>query len=195
MVFSPSKCCVLRVCRSMNPLIHPMLGQTLQSADDQPYLEFTLSEDLDWRTHILNIRNKTNSALGFVERNLHRCPQKVKDQAYKSLVRPPLECGSTVWDLYRAYPKSCLEQVRRRAARLVPRTYANEKKCVTNALKQLNWPTLEKTRQVAILTLMLPTRPLLIEHQSFIKPRASYPLKFILLKPPRDAYKYNFWQE
>ena len=195
MVFSPSKCCVLRVCRSMNPLIHPMLGQTLQSADDQPYLEFTLSEDLDWRTHILNIRNKTNSALGFVERNLHRCPQKVKDQAYKSLVRPPLECGSTVWDLYRAYPKSCLEQVRRRAARLVPRTYANEKKCVTNALKQLNWPTLEKTRQVAILTLMLPTRPLLIEHQSFIKPRACYPLKFILLKPPCDAYKYNFWQE
>ena len=146
MVFSPSKCCVLRVCRSMNPLIHPMLGQTLQSADDQPYLEFTLSEDLDWRTHILNIRNKTNSALGFVERNLHRCPQKVKDQAYKSLVRPPLECGSTVWDLYRAYPKSCLEQVRRRAARLVPRTYANEKKCVTNALKQLNWPTLEKNK-------------------------------------------------
>ena len=195
MVFSPSKCCVLRVSRSMNPLIHPMLGQTLQSADDQPYLEFTLSEDLDWRTHILNIRNKTNSALGFVERNLHRCPQKVKDQAYKSLVRPPLECGSTVWDLYRAYPKSCLEQVRRRAARLVPRTYANEKKCVTNTLKQLNWPTLEKTRQVAILTLMLPTRPLLIEHQSFIKPRASYPLKFILLKPPCDAYKYNFWQE
>ena len=33
MVFSPSKCCVLRVCRNMNPLIHPMPGQTLQSAD------------------------------------------------------------------------------------------------------------------------------------------------------------------
>ena len=61
-------------------LHHPctMLGQTLQSADHQPYLGVTLSEDLEWRTHILNIRNKTNSALGFVERNLHRCPQKVK---------------------------------------------------------------------------------------------------------------------
>ena len=98
--FSPSKCYVLQVCRSMNPIIHPytMLDQTLQSANHQPYLGVTLSEDLDWRTHILiNIRIKTNSALGFVKKNLHRCPQKVKDQAYKSLVRPTFEYGGTVW--------------------------------------------------------------------------------------------------
>ena len=163
--------------------------------DHQPYLGVTLSADLEWRTLILNIRNNTNSALGFVERNLHRCPQKIKKQAYKSLVRPPLEYGSTVRDPYRAYPKSCLEQVQRRVAHLVPRTYANEKKCVTNALNQLNWPTLEKRRQVAILTLMLPTRPLLIQHQSSIKTRASHPLKFILLEPSCDAYKYRSWRE
>ena len=135
MVFSPSKCYVLQVCRSMNPFIHPysMLDQTLQSANHQPYLGVTLSEDLDWRTHILmNIRIKTNSALGFVKRNLHRCPQKVKDQAYKSLVRPTFEYSGTVWDPYRAYEKSWLEQVQRRATRLVPGTYTNEKGCVTN---------------------------------------------------------------
>ena len=41
MVFGPSKCYVLRVYRSMNPLIHPytMLGQTLQSKTTNLILE------------------------------------------------------------------------------------------------------------------------------------------------------------
>ena len=30
----------------------------------------------------------------------------------------------------------------------------NEEGCITNALKQLNWPTFEKRRQVTRLTLM-----------------------------------------
>ena len=77
-----------------------------------------------------------------------------KDQAYKSIVRPTLEYGCTIWDTYRAYQKSWLEQVQRRAARFVTRTYTKEEGCVTKALKQLNWPTLEKRRQVAGLTLM-----------------------------------------
>ena len=55
------------------------------------------------------------------KRNLHHCPQKVKDQAYKSLVRLRLEYGCTVWDPYRVYQKSWLEQVQRRAARFVTR--------------------------------------------------------------------------
>ena len=49
---------------------------------------------------------------------------------------------------------SWLEQVQHRAARLVTRTNTEKEGCVTKALKQLNWPTLEKRRQVARLTLM-----------------------------------------
>ena len=84
----------------------------------------------------------------------HHCPQKVKDQAYKSLIRPRLEYGCTVWDPYRAYQRSWLEQVQRREERFVTRTYTREEGYVTNVLKLLNWPTLEKRRQVARLTLM-----------------------------------------
>ena len=137
----------------------------------------------------------------FVKRNLHHCPQKVKDQAYKSLVRPRLEYGCTVWDPYRAYQKSWLEQVQRRAARFVTRTYTREEGCVTNALKLLNWPTLEKRRQVARLTLMYKCVtnqaaidiPCYVHHQSSLKTRASHPLKFIPLQPSCDTYKYSFW--
>ena len=124
-----------------------------------------------------------------------------KDQAYKSIVRPTLECGCTVWDPYRANQKSWLEQVQRRAERFVTRTCTKEEGCVTKALKQLNWPTLEKWRQVAGLTLMYKfvtnqaaiDIPCYVQHQSSLKTRAPHPLKFIPLQPSCDTYKYSFW--
>ena len=105
------------------------------------------------------------------------------------------------WDLYRTYQKSWLEPVQHRAARIVTRTYTREEGCVTNALKQLYWPTLEKRRLVARLTLMYKCVtnqaaidiPCYVQHQSFLKTRASHPLKFIPLQPSWDTYKYSFW--
>ena len=97
--------------------------------------------------------------------------------------------------------KSWLEQVQHRAARFVTRTYTREKGCLTNALKLLNWPTLEKRRQVARLTLMykcLTNQAAInilcyVHHQSSLNTRASHPLKFIPLQPSCDTYKYSFW--
>ena len=81
------------------------------------------------------------------------------------------------------------------AAHIVTRTYTREEGCVTNALKQLYWPTLEKRRQVARLTLMYKCVtsqaaidiPCYVQHQSFLKTRASHPLKFIPLQPSWDT--------
>ena len=93
---------------------------------------------------------------------------------------------------------SWLEQVQHRAARFVTRTDTEKEGCVTKALKQLNWPTLEKRRQVARLTLMyikdaIIDIPCYVHHQSSLKTRASHTLKFIPLQPSRDTYKYSFW--
>ena len=60
---------------------YAMLDHTLQAVDHYPYLGVSLSEDLNWKPHILNITNKANSTLGFVKTNLHHCSQSVKDQA------------------------------------------------------------------------------------------------------------------
>ena len=48
MAFNPSKCYVLRVCRTKCPFIHPytMLGHTVQVVDHYPYLGVSLSWDL-----------------------------------------------------------------------------------------------------------------------------------------------------
>ena len=112
-----------------------------------------------------------------------------------------LEYGCTVWDPYREHQKLWLEQVQRRAARFITRTYTREEGCVTNALKQLNWPTLEQRRQVARLTVMYKCVtnqttidiPGYVHHQSSLKTRSSHPLKFIPLQLSCDMYKYSFW--
>ena len=53
--------------------------------------------------------------------------------------------------------RNCLEQVQRRAARFATKTYLRQEGCVTQALRHLNWPTLEHRRKVNRLTLMYKT--------------------------------------
>ena len=53
---------------------------------------------MKWNLHIRNVCSKATRTLGFLRRNLFSCPQDVKEAVYKSMVRPILEYGSTVWD-------------------------------------------------------------------------------------------------
>ena len=191
---------------SSNPIIHhyTMLGQTVKAVDHQPYLGITNSETLNWKTHFLDVKNKANKTLGCIKRNLHLCPERVKAQAYTSLVRPILEYGSTVWDPYRMYQNSWLEQVQQCAARFATKTYSGQEGWVTQTLKtlnHLNWPKLEHRRKVNRLTLMYKTLhhqaainiPPYVQHKTVIKTRNSDPMKFIPVQTSCDEYKYSFW--
>ena len=75
-----------------------MNGIRLQSRPHNPYLGVELQDDLKWDTHITNATSKANKCLGFLRRNLARCPEKVKEQAYNAKVRPQLEYASSAWD-------------------------------------------------------------------------------------------------
>ena len=41
-----------------------MLCQALKAVDRQPYMGITNSETLNWKTHILDVKNKANKTLG-----------------------------------------------------------------------------------------------------------------------------------
>ena len=98
MTFHPAKCYILRVTRKRKPLIHHyhMMGHQLEKVHHYPYLCVEISDKLRWDQHINKVTSKANRTLGFVRRNLSKCPQDTKDQAYKSLVRPHLEYASAV---------------------------------------------------------------------------------------------------
>lgn len=70
------------------------------------FLNFTL-KDKYWnmfkRHHVkkdIMLKTLLKWLLELIKRNLEHCPQEVKLQAYKSLVRPILEYSLSVWDLY-----------------------------------------------------------------------------------------------
>ena len=73
-------------------------GADLENDESIKYLGVTITSDLGWTTHVSNVCTKVNRTLGFLRRNLYACPQEVKKAAYKGLVRPVLDYGSSVWD-------------------------------------------------------------------------------------------------
>ena len=63
----------------------------------------------------------------------------LKESAYKGLVHPILEYGSSVWDPQSILLQDELEKVQKRAARFVTGSYVYETGSMTGILKQLKW--------------------------------------------------------
>ena len=76
MEFNPSKCQILHITRSRQPLQSQdtLHGQFLESVDSAKYLGVNISQDLNWNHHINEITGKANRILGFVKRNVTRGP-------------------------------------------------------------------------------------------------------------------------
>ena len=106
------------------------------------YLGVTITSDLRWNTHVSNVCTKANRTLGFLRRNLYSCPQEVKEAAYKGLVRPVLDYGSSVWYPPGVVLQEELESVQKRAARFVTGNYNYETGSMTGILGQLKWESL-----------------------------------------------------
>ena len=101
MRFQPVKCNMMQLTRkNLNKIqaSYTLEGTVLENVDNIKYLGVTITNDLKWNTHISNICTKANRTLGFLRRTLFSCPQNVKEAAYKGMVRPILEYGSSVWD-------------------------------------------------------------------------------------------------
>ena len=94
-------------------------GTDLENVESIKYLGETITSDLRWNTHVSNVCTKANRTLGFLRRNLYSCPQEVKEAAYKGLVRPVLDYGSSILDHPGVVLQEELESVQKRAARFV----------------------------------------------------------------------------
>ena len=139
MAFHPDKCNVLTITRKRKPIVrdYHLHGHTLEAVKSAKYLGCTISDDLKWNEHTRNICNKANKTIGFLKRNLNINNTRIKETAYKSLVRPTVEYASSVWDPYQQNDKHRLEMVQRRAARYVTNRHHNTSS-VNEMLKDLN---------------------------------------------------------
>ena len=81
-----------------DPCFIYLQGTDLENVESIKYLGVTITSDLRWNIHVSNVCTKANRTLGFLRRNLYSFPQEIKEAAYKGLVRPVLDYGSSVWD-------------------------------------------------------------------------------------------------
>ena len=145
MAFHPNKCNVLSITRNKTPIkySYTLHGHQLEHADKAKYLGVTIQSDLKWESHINSITTKANKTLGFLRRNINISSTTVKEQAYKSLVRPSLEYACSVWDPYTKENITQLEQVQRGAVRYVTNRYHNTSS-VSNMIEHLYWRSLSR---------------------------------------------------
>ena len=71
--------------------------------------------------------------------------EKLKTNAYFTLVRPQLEYAAAIWDPYMQTYKNKIEMVQRRAAQYVCNNY-NREASVTTMIKHLHWRSLQQRR-------------------------------------------------
>ena len=99
-VIQPQKCEILRVTNKVKHVInssYSLHGTDLHFTNNAKYLGVTINSKLKWKPHIDIMCKKANSTRGCIQRNLHGCPRRAKEQAYVTYVRPILEYTSSVW--------------------------------------------------------------------------------------------------
>jgi len=155
MSFNPTKCEVIRITKRRTPIIatYNIHGQDLSFVKTGKYLGVHISDTLSWNSHVAATAKKANNSLAFLRRNLTSCPQDIKAQSYKTLVRPILEYASTVWDPYTQTNVNQLEAVQRRAARFVTGNYRTTSS-TSQMIADLEWQTLQERRVNAKLVMV-----------------------------------------
>ena len=141
------------------------------------------------------ITHKAAQINGFVYRNLSRCPLHVETTCYKLMVRPILECATSVWDPQTNINIQALESVQRRAARFCLGDYSRYSS-VTSMLLLLGLPSLQSRRSLAKLTIMykiinghshIPSNSWILNYHDS---RDGY---FTQLQCRTDSYKFLFF--
>ena len=117
---------------------------TIKRIESEKDLGVFIDEKLNFREHITKKVNIVNRNLGIIFRAFTYMGTEMLLNLYKSMVRPHIEYATQVWSPQYKKDKITLENVQRRATRLV--------KCIKHLpysedLKVLGLPTLEYRRE------------------------------------------------
>ena len=201
MRFNASKCNILSI-KPKTFYIYELNKTILNSVTSNPYLGILFTDNLKWGDHINNITKKANSTLGFLRRNLGRCPTVCKKNAYMSLVRSSLEYGSVVWDPYYQKDIDQLERVQRGAARFITGDYTSRTPgSVKKLLKKLDFQTLQERRKqlrlvyfykiVEGLVPAIPCEKFLVREKTGRQIRSTQSKDFITKNPVENYVRNN----
>jgi hypothetical protein len=199
MKFNASKCFTMQttLAKKAPTESYTIQGDTLATVECHPYLGVHLHNKLSWTKHVDIITCKANRVLGFLRRNLKRCPKEVKERAFNAMVRPHLEYTSAVWDPHTKDNIKKLDMVQRRGARFVLNRY-QRRDSPTQMLKELKWPTPDRRRTESRLILLykivyrLVAVPVIyLPPQAQTRTRHSHSMKFQRYQTSINAFQFS----
>ncbi|MES9884664.1 MAG: reverse transcriptase family protein, partial [Sedimenticola sp.] len=145
--FNASKCKHMHIGKETNLPEYTMIQSgteiKIEEVQEEKDLGVILDNKLKFTSHIQASVKKANRNLGIIKRTFKYMDKVMFLNLYKSLIRPHLEYASTVWSVI--YKKECIliENVQRRATKLIKNM---ENKIYSDRLKMLGIPSLQYRR-------------------------------------------------
>ena len=117
--FNVNKCKVLHYGRNNNEISYKMNNVVLSEDSSMKDLGVLFNNKLKFDEHIAKITSSANSKLGVIKYVLHNIDKEGFLVLFKSIVRPILEYGSSIWYPYLKKHEKKIETIQRRATRMI----------------------------------------------------------------------------
>ena len=150
--FHPDKCVTLSINSKMSEDRSYSMGNTkLKSVKQEKDIGIIIDSDLSFGEHISCKVNKANKVMGLIRRTFSYLDNDMFRKLFKALVRPHLEYGSSVWHPNLLKDIRTVENVQRRATKMLP---GMKHLSYEERLRLLHLPTLafRRTRDTYKLT-------------------------------------------
>ena len=120
--FHPDKCVKIGIGLNRNAGMYPytMDGHTLEESLCEKDIGVHIDCNLKFDIHISKAIGKANRVLAVTRRTFDTIDSTTFKYIFKGLVRPHLEYAAPVWSPHDDYLKEQLENVQRRATKLIP---------------------------------------------------------------------------
>ena len=141
--FHPDKCVAMQMGNSCIHCDYIMEGHILDSSKCEKDLGVHIDNNLNFEKHIYEKIKKANKILAVIRRTFTHMDSSTFCQLFKGLVRPHLEYAQAVWSPQTKKLINKIEDVQRRATKLIPGFYNME---YPDRLKKLKLPTLAYRR-------------------------------------------------
>ena len=115
----------------------------LETVKNEKDIGVTIDSNLKFNQHIQNQVNKANQLVGLIRRSFKHLDYKSFCLLFKALVRPHLEYASSVWNPHMKKDIDTIENVQRRATKMLPNL---KDLSYEDRLKTLKLPTLRYRR-------------------------------------------------
>jgi hypothetical protein len=146
MRFNVGKCKVMHIGRHNTRSDYTMAGVTLEKTREERDLGVTVMDTLKPAAECAKAARTANFVLGQITRAFRYRDKRTFVQLYKQYVRPHLEFAVQAWAPWQQADKDLLENVQRRAVRMVSGLRSQD---YIGRLKELNMTTLEERRHQA----------------------------------------------